>query len=93
MPSPSYFRYYGESLDGKTGFCHCEVIAEFVTRQIWEFGGNLYWANQSACKDELHGFTDQPEWHNGDGTIDLVESDSESFTSLWQYAGGPNSSS
>ena len=85
----SYYTYYAESLDGETGFIHCEVIEELVVRQIWQFGDNLFWACQSACKNELHGFTDQPEWDNGNGAIDLVESDHDAFAVLWRNAGGP----
>lgn len=60
-----------------------------MTRQIWQFGDNLYWAMQSAVKTESHGFTDQPGWNDGDGAIDLVENDSLSFHVLWFESGAP----
>ena len=89
MPTQLFYRYYAESLDDETGFIHCEVIENQVVRQIWEFGDNLFWACESGCKDELYGFTDQPEWNNGEGAIDLVQTEIETFTLLWQNAGGP----
>ncbi len=89
METPSFYRYYAESLDDETGFIHCEVVGNQVVRQVWQFGDNLYWASESGCKNEQHGFTDQPEWNNGDGAIDLVQTDIETFRLLWLNAGGP----
>ena len=90
MPNLSYFHCYAESLDYEVGVCHYEVLENMVVRQIWVFGEKVFWACETSCKDEkFNGFTDQPEWNNGDGAIELVESNSETFARLWRESGGP----
>ena len=89
MQTFAYFHCYAESLDYEVGVCHYEVLGNMVVRQIWVFGENVFWACQTSSKDEQHEFTDQPEWNDGYGAIELVESDRETFTRLWRDSGGP----
>ena len=84
-----YFRAYAESVGGETGVCLYEVSGELVTRQIWQFGDELFWAQLGASKSEEHEFTDQPEWNAGDGAIDLAEVDALQFHVLWFQSDAP----
>jgi hypothetical protein len=92
MEKTRFYRCYAESLDGEIGTCFYEVTGNLVTKQIWSFGEHLFWASPLGCKDETHGFTDQPEWNEGDGAIDLAKCDRETFLRVWSESGGPASS-
>ena len=89
MKNNRFYRCYAESLEGDIGTCFYEVDGNLVTRQIWAFNGQLYWANSASHKDQAHEFTDQPEWNDGDGADDLVECDAATFETIWAQAGGP----
>lgn len=89
MAKPRYFRAYAESLDDQVGVCFYEVINELVTRQLWQFGSQSYWAHFGRSKEPEYEFTDQPEWLDGDGAIDLIECDRQTFDLAWSDSGGP----
>lgn len=92
MTNNHFYRCYAESQDGDVGTCFYEIDGNLVTRQIWDFNGHLFWANSGTHKDPAHEFTDQPEWNDGDGAIDLIETDAASFEKIWAQAGGPAAS-
>ena len=89
MAEPRFYRSYAESQDGEVGTCFYEVNGNLVTRQVWCFGDQLFWATPTASKNQTHEFTDQPEWDEGDGAIDLVECDRKMFERIWFDSGSP----
>lgn len=89
MTTPRYFRAYAESLDDQIGVCFYEVVNERVTRQLWQFGSESFWAYFGRSKDTEYAFTDQPEWLDGEGAIDLIECDRKTFDLAWTDSGGP----
>lgn len=84
-----HFAMYAESLDGEVGVQYVEVQADRVIRQIMEFGDQLFWSQPGDEKDHRYSFTDQPEWLDGQGAMDLQGIAASEFEALWQRAGGP----
>ena len=84
-----HFGMYAESAAGEVGRVYVEVRGGRIRRQLWAFDSGHYWAMAEACRDEGYGFTDQPEWNQGEGAMDLQPMTPDEFEHLWRRADGP----
>jgi hypothetical protein len=80
-----YYKMLAESIHDGSGSEYVEVSDRVITRQVFEFGDRLYWANPEGYSHERYMFTDQPEWmpSSSDEDIPEVEITDAQFEDIW----------